>query len=208
VPNRTEAWIALARMEQARKDHAAAREAAMRAVETARKGRGTTRGRPRPGPGLVAEAAELRRGGEVGATEALREAFDDLYGRVTQEPPASQKEQRRQLLLRAALTPGPRRPRRLAGLAIVLPRWHRASPAPNVIAGAWKELKRILSGWRGVDAPPGERIELVKALAGTRFFEEAALMALDPRARRVRTRGPSRATGDVLTPRRSAGCER
>jgi len=171
------ALTALARMEQARQDHAAAREAAGEALAIAVKDsdrRAAILARARAS---VAEAVELRRGGKVGDTEALRKALDDLYGQVTQEPG---EQAPAQLLLRAALLLD----RGDAALLAWRSYYHVAPgrPSPNVIAGAWEDLKRILPLWQGADASPKERIDLVKALAGTRFFEEAALVALDPRA--------------------------
>ena len=171
------AWIALARMEQAREDHVAARGAATRTLETAGKDSERRDAGLAGARASVAEAAELRRGGEVGTTEALRRAFDDLYGRVTQEPG---EQAPAHLLLRAALLLD----RGDAALLAWRSYYHVAPgrPSPNAIAEASEELKRILTGWRGDDVSPEKRIDLVKALADTRFFAEAELAALDPRA--------------------------
>jgi len=171
------AWIALSRMEQARGDHAAAREAAARALEVAGKDLERRNARLVRARASVGEAEALRRGGKVGDTDALRVAFDDLHGRVTEEPGELQAPH---LLLGAALILD----RGDAALLAWRSYYHVAPgrPAPNVIAGAGEDLNRILPGWRGAGASPKERIDLVKALADTRFFEEAALVALDPRA--------------------------
>ena len=53
---------------------------------------------------------------------------------------------------------------------------------PNAVAGAGERLLEILSGWKGADALVKERIDLIKALTGSRMFREAALIARDPRA--------------------------
>ena len=172
-----EAWIALARMEQSREDYAAAREAANRALETARKDS------ERRAAGLalalasVAEAAELRRSGEIGDTEALRGALGDLYDQVKREPGDLAPSY---LLLRAAVLLD-----RGDAALVAWRSYYRVAPgfpAPNAIAAAGEELERILPGWQGAGATSSERIDLVKALAGTRFFAEAELVALDPRA--------------------------
>jgi hypothetical protein len=170
------AWIALARMEQAREDHAAVREAANRALETVRKDSVRRAADLAVSRASVAEAAELRRNGEVGDTEALRAAFDDLHSLVTREPGDLEPSR---LLLRAAVLLD----RGDAALLAWRSYYHVAPgyPAPNAIAGAGEELKRILPGWQGAGAESSERIALVKALADTRFFTEAAMVALDPR---------------------------
>ena len=156
-----EAWIALARMEQARENFTASREAANRALETARKDSERRAAGLALARASLAEAAELRRGGEVGDTEALHAAVEDLYGRVTREPGDLEPSR---LLLRAAVLLD----RGDAALLAWRSYYHVAPghPGPNAIAGAGEELKRIL----------------VKTLADTRFFTEAALVALDPRA--------------------------
>lgn len=171
------AWIALARMEQSREDHAAARDAANRALETAAKDSVRRAAELAWSRASVAEAAELRRNGEVGDTEPLREAFDDLHSLVTREPGDLEPSR---LLLRAAVLLD----RGDAALLAWRSYYHVAPghPGPNAIAEAGEELKRILPGWQGVGAESSERVDLVKALADTRFFAEAAMVALDPRA--------------------------
>ena len=171
------AWIALARMEQERGDHAAARNAAARGIEGARKAKEQRDAGMALARVAVAEAAQLRRENGVGDTEALRQAFDELHGWVSREP--------------GFLEPS----RLLLGASVLLDRGDAALLAwrsyfhvapegskPNAIAGPGADLERILPGWRGVQATPAERIELVRALSGSRAFAEAALVALDPRA--------------------------
>lgn len=171
------AWIALARLEQAREDYPAAWAAATTALGIA--GDDAERGAARlaRARAAVAEAAALRQDGQVGHTGPLREVFDDLSGQVRREPGELESSQ---LLLGAALLLD----RGDAALAAWRSYYRLApgGPTPNVIAAAGAELERILPRWPGADATPADQIDLVRALAGGRFFAEAALVALDPRA--------------------------
>ncbi|HQF88688.1 MAG TPA: hypothetical protein PLN26_15815 [Acidobacteriota bacterium] len=171
------AWIALARLEQARADYPAAWAAATTALDVAgndAERRGARRARARA---AVAEAAALRQNGQVGHTGPLREAFDELSGQVRREPGEPESSQ---LLLGAALLLD-RGDEALAAWRSYY-RLTPGGPTPNVIAAAGAELERILPRWPGAGATPADRIELVRALAEGRFFAEAALVALDPRA--------------------------
>jgi len=172
-----EAWIALARMDQHRADYAAARNAAARGIEAVRKEKEKRDARLALARASVAEAAELRRGGDVGDTEALRQAFDDLHGWVSREPGFLEPSR---LLLAASVILD----RGDAALLAWRSYFHVApgGSKPNAIAEAGTDLERILPAWRGVKATLAERIDLVRALAGSRLFEEAALIALDSRA--------------------------
>jgi hypothetical protein len=172
-----EAWIALARMEQHRADYAAARDAAARGIEAARKDKEKRDAGLALDRASVAEGAELRRNGEAGDTQALRQAFGDLHEQVSREPGFLEPSR---LLLSASLLLDQGDAALLAWRSY----FHVApgGPGPNAIAEAGTDLERILPGWRGAEATPAERIDLVRALAGSRFFAEAALVAFDPRA--------------------------
>jgi hypothetical protein len=170
------AWLELARMEQARGNFAAAREAAARAAKTAQKATVRRAAGVAVARASVGEAAEMRRAGQTGVTEPLKEAFENLLGRLVSEP--GELEPSRLLLSAAVLLD-----RGDTALLAWRSYFHVAPghPAPNAIAGAGEELERILPAWRGADASPNERIKLINALADTRFFTEASWVALDPR---------------------------
>lgn len=56
------------------------------------------------------------------------------------------------------------------------------SPAPNQVAQAGVVLEREMATWHGSDSSAEARARVVAALAESRFFTEAALVALDPGA--------------------------
>jgi hypothetical protein len=55
------------------------------------------------------------------------------------------------------------------------------SPAPNQVAEAGLSLERLMATWQGAESSAESRAAVVVALADSRFFTEAALVALDPR---------------------------
>ncbi len=181
-----EAWLALARLELVRKSFDGAREAARMALEQA----GTDRERRLARVGLaeasVAAAVAERRAGEVADSEALRSAFADLHDLVVRDSGILEPSR---LLLRAALLLD----RGDAAMLAWRSYFHAATgqPVANLVAGAGVELERLLPTWAGDAAPAGARIDLVEALERSRFFTEAALVALDPRAARDVREHPS-----------------
>lgn len=172
---KVEAWLALARMEQAQGDFAAARRAAITALdhaktESVRRNSGLAAARA-----SVAEAVQLRLGGEIAVSDTLRMAFDWLNADLAAEAGSLEPSQ---LLLRAALILD----HGDAALAAWRSYYHAAPglPMPNAVSNGGKELERLLPGWLEHGEAIKDRIDLVKALADSRFFTEAALVALDP----------------------------
>jgi len=168
-----DAWLAMARMEQAREAFPAAREA----VERAAIEEETRRSRLALARASVGEAVQLRLGGRVADSDHLRLAFDELHREVRNEAGVLEPSR---LLLQAALL--------LDRGEIAILAWRSyfhvppGQPMPNAVAGAGERLLDVLSGWKGADASSKERIDLIKALAGSRLFREAVLIARDPRA--------------------------
>jgi hypothetical protein len=171
-----EAWLALARMEQAREDFAAAREAARHAADRAETVEESRRARIAFAHAAVGEAVQSRLHDQVASTDALVEAFRSLEDEVGDE--AGDLETSR-LLLQAALLLD----RGDAALLAWRSYFHAPAgqPMPNAVADAGGRLVRILPRWKGADATVEERAELVLGLAGSRLFQEAALIARDPR---------------------------
>jgi hypothetical protein len=52
----------------------------------------------------------------------------------------------------------------------------------HLLVDAYATLQEILPRWQGPASPAEDRERLIKALAVSHFFNEAALVALDPRA--------------------------
>ncbi len=172
-------WLAMARLEQARESFDDAREAARQALAQAETDRERRLARVALAKASVAEAVARRRAGEVADSEALRAAFADLHDLVLRDSGVLEPSR---LLLRAALLLD----RGDAAMLAWRSYFHAApgTPVANLVAGAGVELEGLLSAWTGDATPTGERIALVEALETSRFFTEAALVALDPRAAR------------------------
>ena len=172
-----EAWLSMARLEQARESFDDAREAAAKALDQAGNDRQRRMARVALAEASVAAAVARRRAGKVADSEALRAAFADLHDLVLQDSGVLEPSR---LLLRAALLLD----RGDAALLAWRSYFHAApgQPVANLVADAGIELERLLAAWGADAAPSGERIDLVAALEKSRFFAEAALVALDPRA--------------------------
>ena len=169
----SKAWLALARMEQARRRFDAARNAARKARKFADAELERQQALIALAMASVGEATSLRFDGKQAVSDALRESFEELRQTVGSDPGHLEPSR---LLLRAALLldDGPS--------ALVAWRSYfqvtRDRPGPNLVAGAGQQLGRLLSGWMGIQATPAARVELVRALAASRMFTEAALIAL------------------------------
>jgi hypothetical protein len=124
----------------------------------------------------VAEAVALRRGGETGRTEFLAAAFTDLNAMVQEESGFLLPS--RLLLQSALLVEDGEAAWRAWRSYYHVP---EGGEGPNAVAEAGRTLKRLLSGGQlqPTDTP---RLEVAKALAASRFFAEAELVARDPRA--------------------------
>ena len=186
-----EAWLALARLDQARERFDAAGSGAQRALETAETEDERRRSRIALGRAAIGEAVALRLQGKVGQTDALRATFDDLRDLVGREPGYLEPSR---LLLQSALLVD----RGEAALLAWRSYYHVAPghPIPNAVADSGRELTRLLPGWKGKAAAAEDRVGLIEALAGSRFFTEAMLIALDPRGP-IRVRENAR-VGEIL----------
>jgi hypothetical protein len=172
-----EAWLALARMEQARGDFDAAREAARSGLDRAKTSDSRRRARLAEARASVAEAVQIRLEGGPAATPSLDAAFEALRQEVIREAGILEPAD---LLLRAALLLGRGDTALLAWRS-----YFRAAPGqpmPNLVADAGREIERLLPGWPGRSDTAGDRTALIEAMAGSRLFTEAALLALDPDA--------------------------
>ncbi|MFQ5350052.1 MAG: hypothetical protein ACE5EG_06390, partial [Thermoanaerobaculia bacterium] len=170
-----EAWLALARLEQARERFDAARKAALKARELADSpavGRQALIALARASVG-EATARRLRGEQEQGISEALPAVFEELRGTVARDPGHLEPSR---LLLRAALLLDDG-PTALLGWRSY---FHVTSDrvGPNLVAEAGRELRRLLRGWPGPDAAAEARVDLTTALAASRLFTEGALVGL------------------------------
>jgi hypothetical protein len=166
----------LARMEYKAERFADAHAAAAAALAVAETEKTQRRARVFGAVARVGAAMLERRAGGVASSDELTRACDELAEDVRAHP--GYLDPARKLLHGAVLLDrGP--------LALVAAQsyYHSESTGwPNAIAVAGRELERLLPVWRGAAATRSERIELVHALSGTRFFDAAELVALDPRA--------------------------
>ena len=176
-PEPTAAWLALARMEQAGGDFAAAREGARRALLHAKTDDARGRAVLADARASVAEAVQLRLRGDAAATDPLGSAFNWLRTEVSR---GDVTLERAGLLLRASLLLGQ------GETALVAWRsYFRAAPGqptPNLLTDPGRELGRLLPGWPGRAETAKDRTDLIKALADSRLFTEAAMLAFDPAA--------------------------
>ena len=172
-----EAWLALARMEQAQRDFPAARQAATQALESAEKPSIHRLARLAQAQASVAQAVALRREGDKGATEFLAAAFAELNQMVQQESGLLLPSQ---LLLQSALLVDDGEAAWLAWRSY----YHVPDEgvAPNAVAEAGGRLQRALTEGALKDADDARRARLAQALADNRFFDEAELVMQDPRA--------------------------
>jgi hypothetical protein len=171
-----EAWLAMARMEQAGENFAAAREAARHAADRAETGEESRRARIAFAQAAVGEAVRFRLLDQIARTDPLVEAFRSLQDEVSVETGVLETSR---LLLQAALLLN----RGDAAMMAWRSYFHAPAgePMPNAVADAGGRLVRILPEWKGASATLEERIDLAQALAGSRLFQEAALIARDPR---------------------------
>jgi len=168
-------WRERVRIELRREDFDAARRAAEQATAVA--ATKTERQAARAVlAGIVVEEATTRRLASQPTDERLlTEALTDLKELVRAEPGDLGPSR---LLVAAALLGD--------DAAAVVEGWrsfyHVApdSPAPNQVAEAGRTLERLMATWNGAESGAEARVAVVVALADSRFFTEAALVALDP----------------------------
>jgi len=153
------ARIELSRVAHDLKDFATARTEAQEALRIA----ATARDRQRAT--LAFASAVIDAGGE------MRDVIVMLRKLIDEQGPHLQATK---LLLKAALLAGDGS----AAMQAVDGYYHVTafSPPPNAIRSAHAELNAVLPSWKGT---PNEREAIARALAGVRFFEEAALVARD-----------------------------
>jgi len=177
----TEAWLALARLEQSAGAFDAAATAARQALESATTAEETRRAQLAFARAIVEKSVERRLAGEP-VDETLGEAFQHLDALVRAEPGLIEVSRR---MLQAALLLD----RSDAALVAWRSYYHvaRGGPAPNAVADAGERLEQLLAD-SGADRSPERRAALVQALSDSRFFTEAALVASDledPRVRKI-----------------------
>ena len=182
----TEAWLALARLEQAAGLFDAATTAARQAMESATTAEESLRARMAFARAIVEGSIERRLAGKP-LDEGLGEAFRHVDELVRAEPGLIEASRR---MLQAALLLD----RRDAALLAWRSYYHvaRGGPAPNAVADAGERLEQLLSD-SDTDPSPERRVALVQALSDSRFFTEAALVAYgsnaespeDPRVRKI-----------------------
>ncbi|MEW6736609.1 MAG: hypothetical protein AB1489_35290 [Acidobacteriota bacterium] len=106
----------------------------------------------------------------------LREALAGII-RITEKEPGLLTPSRLQLVLALLLDDGSR----------VLPAWRSYyhvsidSHTNELLTRSKQTLERVLKNWQGVRASRSERQDLILALADSRLYQEAALVALAPR---------------------------
>lgn len=176
-PDPAEAWLSLARLECVARNYDAAATASTNAVKVADSDLLAQRAQLALARSVVLAAMDRRRNGEPLVEDALRGVLAELLQAVSKQ--FGHIETAR-VLVRAALL--------LDDGEAALLGWrsyyHVASDGsiPNAIAEAGDVLQKLLPEWAGVTATAKARIDLVGALGDSRFFEEAELVAIDPRA--------------------------
>ena len=173
----SEAWTALARLEMAREDFTAATSAGTRAVAAAEKDRERRDAELAFAKAVIADMAQRLISGQTVDAQSLSAAVDTLLQRISKEP--GELEPSRWLLRGGLLAD--RGEAALVGWRSYF-QLGPGQPPPNAIADAGADLERILPHWPGTAATAEQRIALALALAGSRFFEEAALVARAPSA--------------------------
>jgi len=179
-PNAAEPLIALARMEIAQQDFIAARAAARRAMEVAETG-AESREAQLHFVWAVVEEATLNRLNSDSLTfpsdELLQEAHAMVRAIVENMPGELQSSR---LLLATSLLLNDGNSALLAWRSYY---WVSEGQEPfPLLVDAYATLQEILPGWQGSASPAEDRKRLINALADSRFFDEAVLVALDPRA--------------------------
>ncbi len=179
-----EAWLALARLEQAAGGFDAAATASLQALDSATTADHTRRARLAFAEALIEKSIELRLAGKP-VDESLAEALTHVKELVRAEPGLIESSRR---MLQAALMLD----RDNDALAAWRSYFHVApgGSMPNAVADAGERLERLFSD--GSDEPADRRFERVEALADSRLFTEAALVAYgssetaeDPRVRQI-----------------------
>lgn len=170
------AWLALARLEHARRDWGALRAAAIRARETAEKAADRRQALIRWCQASVEQAVDWRLQGRWGDEAPMRESLSELYDYIGKHPGYLTSSR---LLLKGSLLlgDGPAALRAWRSYLHLPP----GGEAPNAIADAALQLQALLpelSHSSSVD----ERRAVAHALDGSRFFLEATLLALDPQS--------------------------
>jgi hypothetical protein len=171
-----EAWLALARLEHAAHRFPAAQMAADRALAAANDGALRDRAQRAFLRAVIGGATAHRLAGEPIAAAATAFARDELDVAVSAVPGELEGSR---LLLKAALLTDDGDAARTAWRSYhhVFP----GAPMPGLLAAAGSGLDRLLAELHPDNLDVDYRVELVRALVGLRFIEEAALVARDPR---------------------------
>ena len=170
-------WREQVRIELRRGDFDAARRAAEQATTVTNTKTERQAARAVLAAVVVEEATTLRLDGRPTNQRLVDDALVDLKELVRAEPGDLGPSR---LLVAAALLAD--------DTGAVIEGWrsfyHVApdSPAPNQVAEAGRTLERLMATWNGAESGAEARTAVVVALADSRFFVEAALVALDPRS--------------------------
>ena len=171
-------WRERVRVELRREDFDAARRAAEQTSAVAATRTEHQTARAVLAAVVVEEATTLRLEGQPTDQHLVEEALTNLKELVRAEPGDLGPSR---LLVAAALLGD--------DAAAVVEGWRSfyhvapGSPAPNQVAEAGRTLERLMATWNGAESGAEARTAVVVALADSRFFTEAALVALDPRSR-------------------------
>lgn len=172
------AWLERTRLEIQERDFSAARTAARNAFAAAKTNRDRRRATIAHASVVAAEAGRtfVERHQWPSNVDELRRTIAELQTIIADQGPLLT---RARLLFVTALFADDG--------AAALQGWDgyyhvtAASAAPQLVAPYRAAVAEVLSRWRGASSSADDRERLVLALAGSRFFAEAAAIALDPR---------------------------
>jgi len=180
-----EPLIALARMEIALQDFVAAREAARRAMEVAETGAEGRRAQVHFAWAVVEEAILSTLNPDAltfPSNELLQEAHA-MVREIVESRPGELQSSRLLLATSLLLDDGDS-----ALMAWRSYYWVSEGQKPfPLLVDSYTALQEILPRWQGPESPAEDRERLITALVDSKFFDEAALVALDPRAKMVRS---------------------
>ncbi len=168
-------WVERAEMELARPNHQAAREAAERAVELVETSFESRAAVVALGKVTVAENVLRRLNHQSIDRESLSKVQQSVQNMVAE---AVGDLEASELALTASILLGRGSDAWLAWRSY----YHviQLEFAPSLLAKPAIRLEKILLNWKRGNSSPEDRRALIHALADTRFFQEAALVALDP----------------------------
>ncbi len=175
---RSKAWIERTEMELSRPDFQSARRAALKAVELANTHFESRAAAVAFGKAVVAENAQRRWEHQAVEHDVLVEAQERLRDLVATAP-GDVEVSELAFTTSILLDRGPDAWKAWKSYYHVT----ALDTTPGLLAESAAELESALAQWKGSESSPAARRRLIAALAGTRFFLEAALIAMAPRGR-------------------------